>query len=119
MKIIRNKTYFFAFSAILALAAAAACLIYENIPARIIFAVAGILAETALTLHFFSIKYAVSDNCLEIKSGIFFKRVKKIAIDKIILTSRFYIGKTVVLTVIKTAGPSSVIFGDIIYNHAL
>lgn len=74
---------------------------------------AGILAALIWIFHFNSIKYTISEKILTIKSGIIFKKTKIIPLDKVLLKSSYAFGKTVFLTIIRTAGSFAVIFGEI------
>ena len=86
---------------------------FENLYLRIILAAVGILTAAIWILYFYTIKYEISDEILTIKSGIFFKKTKIIPLKKILLKSSYSVGKTVFLTIIRTAGSFAVIFGEI------
>lgn len=86
---------------------------FENLYLRIILAAVGILTAAIWILYFNTIKYEISDEILTIKSGIFFKKTKIIPLKKVMLKSSYYVGKTVFLTIIRTAGSFAVIFGEI------
>lgn len=85
----------------------------ENTFVRIIFATVGVLTATTWVLYFNSIKYTISDKILTIKSGVILKKTKIIPLDKILLKSSYAVGKTIFLTIIRTAGSFAVIFGEI------
>ena len=86
---------------------------FENPFVRIILAAVGIFTAVLCNLYFRTIKYEVSNEILTIKSGIFFKKTKIIPLKKILLKSTYSVGKTVFLTIIRTAGSFAVVFGEI------
>lgn len=86
---------------------------FENQVIRIAFASAGILTAILWNIYFYTIKYEISDEILTIKSGIIFRKTKIIPLKKILLKSSYSIGKTVFLTIIRTAGSFAVIFGEL------
>ena len=86
---------------------------FENLFMKITLAVVGILTAALWNLYFHTIKYEVNDEILTIKSGIFFRKTKIIPLKKILLKSSYSIGKTVFLTIIRTAGSFAVVFGEI------
>ena len=88
-------------------------IVFENLFTRIVLAAVGILTAAIWILYFNTIKYEISDEILTIKSGIFFKKTKIIPLKKILLKSSYSIGKTVFLTIIRTAGSFAVIFGEL------
>ena len=114
MREVRKKSAFFIFiAALFLLIIAAECFLIESLAVKIIIISAGIFASTAAVLHFMSIKYAASESCFVIESGIFFKKTKKIPLEKILLKTRYSLGKNVFLTIIRTAGSFAVIFGEL------
>ncbi len=86
---------------------------FENLFIRITLAAVGILTAVLWILHFNTIKYEINDEFLTIKSGIFFRKTKIIPLKKILLKSSYAVGKTVFLTIIRTAGSFAVIFGKL------
>lgn len=86
---------------------------FENLYLKIISAAVGILTAVLWNLYFHTIKYEINDEILTIKSGIFFKKTKIIPLKKILLKSSYSVGKTVFLTIIRTAGSFGVVFGEI------
>ena len=86
---------------------------FENQVIRIALATVGILTAILWNLYFHTIKYEISDETLTIKSGIIFRKTKIIPLDKILLKSTYSVGKNVFLTIIRTAGSFSVIFGKL------
>ena len=88
-------------------------IVFENLFTRIVLAAVGILTAAIWILYFYTIKYEISDEILTIKSGIFFKKTKIIPLKKILLKSRYAIGETVFLTIIRTAGSIAVIYGEL------
>ena len=86
---------------------------FENLYIRIILAAAGVLTAILWNLYFHTIKYEISEEILTIKSGIVFRKTKKIPLKKILLKSTYSVGKTVFLTIIRTAGSFAVIFGEL------
>lgn len=85
----------------------------ENDITQIILFSIGFLSAIIWDFHFFTIKYEISDNILTIKSGIIFKRTKTIPLEKAVLKSVYSVGKTVFLTIIRTAGSFAVVFGEL------
>ena len=88
-------------------------IVLDNLFTRIILAAVGILTAVIWILYFNTIKYEINDEILTIKSGIFFKKTKIIPLKKILLKSSYSVGKTVFLTIIRTAGSFAVIFGEL------
>lgn len=88
-------------------------IVLDNLFTRIILAAVGILTAVIWILYFNTIKYEINDEILTIKSGIFFKKTKIIPLKKILLKSSYSVGKTVFLTIIRTAGSFGVVFGEI------
>lgn len=88
-------------------------IVLDNLFTRIILAAVGILTAVIWILYFNTIKYQINDEILTIKSGIFFKKTKIIPLKKILLKSSYSVGKTVFLTIIRTAGSFGVVFGEI------
>ena len=88
-------------------------IVLDNLFTRIILAAVGILTAVIWILYFLTIKYEINDEILTIKSGIFFKKTKIIPLKKILLKSSYSVGKTVFLTIIRTAGSFGVVFGEI------
>ena len=86
---------------------------FDSFFTKIILAAAGILTAAVWILYFHTIKYEISDEILTIKSGIFFKKTKIIPLKKILLKSSYSVGKTVFLTIIRTAGSIAVIYGEL------
>ena len=88
-------------------------IVLDNLFTRIILAAVGILTAVIWILYFLTIKYEINDEILTIKSGIFFKKTKIIPLKKILLKSSYSVGKTVFLTIIRTAGSLAVIYGEL------
>ena len=88
-------------------------IVLDNPFTRIILAAVGILTAVIWILYFLTIKYEINDEILTIKSGIFFKKTKIIPLKKILLKSSYSVGKTVFLTIIRTAGSLAVIYGEL------
>lgn len=88
-------------------------IVLDNLFTRIILAAVGILTAVIWILYFNTIKYEINDEILTIKSGIFFKKTKIIPLKKILLKSSYSVGKTVFLTIIRTAGSLAVIYGEL------
>ncbi len=114
MREVRKKSAFFIFiAALFLLIVTAECFLAESLAVKTVIIIAGIFTEAAAVLHFLSIKYAASESCFVIESGIFFKKTKKIPLEKILLKTSYSLGKNVFLTIIRTAGSFSIIFGDL------
>lgn len=114
MREVRKKSAFFIFiAALFLLIITAECFLIESLAVKTVMIIAGIFAETAAILHFWSIKYAASESYFVIESGIFFKKTKKIPLEKILLKTRYSFGKAVFLTIIRTAGSFEIIFGEL------
>lgn len=114
MREVRKKSAFFIFiAALFLLIITAEFFLIESLAVKTVIIIAGIFAEAAAVLHFQSIKYAVWENYFVTESGIFFKKTKKIPLEKILLKTRYSLGKTVFLTIIRTAGSFAVIFGEL------
>ena len=88
-------------------------IVLDNLFTRIILAAVGILTAVIWILYFNTIKYEINDEILTIKSGIFCKKTKIIPLKKILLKSSYSVGKTVFLTIIRTAGSLAVIYGEL------
>ena len=88
-------------------------IVFENLFTKIILAAVGVLTAIIWILYFNTIKYEINEEILTINSGIFFKKTKIIPLKKILLKSSYSVGKTVFLTIIRTAGSFAVIFGEI------
>ncbi|MGN0670945.1 MAG: PH domain-containing protein [Oscillospiraceae bacterium] len=88
-------------------------IVLDNLFTKIILAAVGVLTAVLWILYFNTIKYEINDEFLTIKSGIFFKKTKIIPLKKILLKSSYSVGKTVFLTIIRTAGSFAVIFGKL------
>lgn len=84
----------------------------ENLIVKVGFALAFIIIEVISFCRYKSIYYAVSDELFIKKSGIVFRKTKTIPLDKIVMKSVFFVGKTAVFTLIRTSGSFSVIFGE-------
>lgn len=84
----------------------------ENLIVKVGFALAFIIIEVISFCRYKSTYYAVSDELFIKKSGIVFRKTKTIPLDKIVMKSVFFVGKTAVFTLIRTSGSFSVIFGE-------
>ena len=87
--------------------------LFDNFFAKIILAVVGILTAIIWIMYFNTIKYEICEDNLTIKSGIIFKKKKIIPLKKILLKNSYSVGKTVFLTIIRTAGTFAVIYGEL------
>lgn len=74
---------------------------------------AGIIAEMLWCVYFYSLKYSVCENSFIAKSGILFRKTRKIDLSDIVLEVRISIGRTVLATIVRTSGGSVVIFGKL------
>jgi len=108
----KNPVIFVAFSVIIAAISAFLIVFSENQIIRLGIALAFIIIETISFCRYKSIYYAVSDELFIKKSGIVFRKTKTVPLDKIVMKSVFFAGKTAILTVIRTSGSFSVIFGE-------
>ena len=108
----KNGTCYF-LTLVIILAFGISVIVFENLFTRIVLSAVGILTAAIWILYFHTIKYEISDEILTIKSGIFFKRTKIIPLKKILMKSRYSIGKTVFLTIIRTAGSFDMIYGEL------
>ncbi len=104
---------FVAFSVIAAAISAYLIIFSENQIIRLGIALAFIIIEAISFCRYKSIYYAVSDELFIKKSGIVFRKTKTIPLDKIVMKSVFFVGKTAVFTLIRTSGSFSVIFGEL------
>lgn len=73
----------------------------------------GIIAGIYWCVYFYSISYELSDGELMAQNGFFIRKTRKIALSEVVLKSKISMGKTVLVTILRTAGGSIVIFGDI------
>ncbi len=80
---------------------------------KVVAVAAGIIAEMLWCVYFYSLKYSVCGNSLIAKSGILFRKTRKIDLSDIVLEMRISIGKTVLVTILNTAGGAIVVFGKL------
>lgn len=109
----KNNYLFFVINTVFLAIFALIIIFIDNNITEIILLSIGIVSAIIWDFHFFTIKYEISDNILTINSGIIFKRTKTIPLEKAVLKSVYSVGKTVFLTIIRTAGSFALIFGEL------
>ncbi len=80
---------------------------------KVIAVGAGIIAEILWCVYFYSLKYSVCGNSLIAKSGILFRKTRKIDLSEIVLETRIGIGTAVFVTILNTAGGTMAVFGKL------
>ncbi len=80
---------------------------------RLFVLIFGAAAAVYWCIYFYSISYELSENELVATSGIFIKKVRKIALSDIVLEMRISIGKMFLATILRTSGGSVVVFGKL------
>ena len=73
----------------------------------------GIIASAYWCFYFYSLRYELSENDLVAENGFFIRKTRRIALNEIVFESRIHIGKTVLVTVLRTAGGSLIVFGGL------
>lgn len=104
---------FVAFSVLISAIIAFLIAFSENQIVKIGFALTFIIIEAISFCRYKSICYVVSDKLFIKKSGIVFRKTKTIPLDKIVMKSVFFAGKTAIFTIIRTSGSFTVIFGEL------
>ncbi len=80
---------------------------------RLFVLIFGTVAALYWCIYFHSVTYELSENELTATSGLLIKKIRKIMLSDIVLEMRISIGKTVLITIVRTSGGSVVIFGKL------
>lgn len=110
MIVIKCRVVFYFIAGIIAAVFAALFVVFSGV-LQVVAAVLGIAAEVLWSVYFSTFRYCVCREFIVIKSGIFIKRTKKIALSDVVFETRLAVGKTVFLTVLRTAGGKAILFG--------
>lgn len=73
----------------------------------------GIIAGIYWCVYFYSISYELSEGELMAQNGFFIRKTRKITLSEVVLESKISMGKTVLVTVLRTAGGSIIVFGGL------
>ena len=99
----------------LAAAAASAGVIFAAAVGMYIIAAAGLIFLAWWTLYFCGLEYRRDEDILIVKSGVVFRRTRRVKTTEILWTKRAVLrvfGENTVYTSLHTAGGSIVIFGE-------
>lgn len=80
---------------------------------RVVLAAAGMICVAYWCVYFSSIRYELSEKYITAESGIFIKKTRKTALSDVILEKHISVGEIVFITILRTSGSSTVIFGRI------
>lgn len=112
MSQIKNRASFYFILGLIAAVSSVIFVLFSGIIG--VFAVFfGIISAAYWCVYFYSIKYELSENNLVTENGVFIRRTRKIALSEIVLETRIGIGKTVLVTVLRTSGGSVIVFGQV------